>query len=65
MIRRAKCCKLLYRYDFVALAQQMPTLKVRRRYIGLDLLKQGKAYAEVADILGVSWVSVRNWLVRL
>ncbi len=62
--RKLQLLNILNRYDFSALAAAEENPKIRRRFLGLDLLKQGKNFREAAEIIEVSWVSLRNWLHR-
>ena len=53
--RKLQLLSILNRYDFSALAAAEENPKIRRRFLGLDLLKQGKNFREAAEIIEVSW----------
>lgn len=62
--RKQQFYTILQKHDFSALAAAEKNPKIRRRFLGLDLLKQGKNFREAAEIIQVSWVSLRNWFYR-
>jgi len=62
--RRLSLGKKIKDYDFISLSKKERHARTKIRLIGLAHLQEGKRFSEVAKILKVSWISVRNWLNR-